>query len=159
MRTIGVDIGGTKIAAGVVDPDGKILDRVRIDTPKADKQAVESAIVTAIKKLTAKHEVEAVGLAPAGFVDADRSRVLFAPNLRMTGSAIRDYVQQEVDLPAVVENDANVAGWAEYRFGAGRGASNMVMLTIRSEERRVGKERPNRRGRKHDIEEGEEEEG
>ena len=130
MRTIGVDIGGTKIAAGVVDPDGKILDRVRIDTPKADKQAVESAIVTAIKKLTAKHEVQAVGLAPAGFVDADRSRVLFAPNLRMTGSAIRDYVQQEVDLPAVVENDANVAGWAEYRFGAGRGASNMVMLTI-----------------------------
>jgi len=130
MRTIGVDIGGTKIAAGVVDPDGKILDRVRIDTPKADKQAVESAIVTAIKKLTANHKVEAVGLAPAGFVDADRSRVLFAPNLRMTGSAIRDYVQQEVGLPAVVENDANVAGWAEYRFGAGRGASNMVMLTI-----------------------------
>src|SRR5690625_5783873 len=94
MRTIGVDIGGTKIAAGVVDPDGKILDRVRIDTPKADKQAVESAVVTAIKKLTAKHEVEAVGLAPAGFVDADRARGLFAPNLGMTRSAVRDYVQR-----------------------------------------------------------------
>lgn len=130
MRTIGVDIGGTKIAAGVVDEDGNILDRVRVDTPTTTMSDVEDAIIGATQQLVRRHEVKAIGLAPAGFVSADRSRMLFATNLPLTGSEIRARVEEATSLPVVVENDANVAGWAEYRFGAGRGSTNMVMLTI-----------------------------
>jgi len=130
MRTIGVDIGGTKIAAGVVDEDGNILDRIRVDTPSTTTRDVEDAIIGATQKLVNRHDVAAIGLAPAGFVSADRSRMLFATNLPLTGSEIRKRVEDATSLPVVVENDANVAGWAEYRFGAGRGSTNMVMLTI-----------------------------
>lgn len=130
MRTIGVDIGGTKIAAGVVDEDGEILDRVRVDTPATNMRDVEDAIIGATRQLVERNDVDAIGLAPAGFVSADRSRMLFATNLPLTGSEIRHRVQEATGLPVVVENDANVAGWAEYRFGAGRGSTNMVMLTI-----------------------------
>jgi len=130
MRTIGVDIGGTKIAAGVVDANGNILERLRLDTPTTSVQDVENAIINVTQKLADNHDVSAVGLAPAGFVAADRSRVLFATNMELTGSAIGERVQEATGLRTVVENDANVAGWAEYRFGAGRGASDMVMLTI-----------------------------
>lgn len=130
MRTIGVDIGGTKIAAGVVDEQGEIHDRVRVDTPSTTMREVEDAIIGAAQQLAQRNEVSAIGLAPAGFVSADRSRMLFGTNLPLTGSEIRKRVEDATNLPVVVENDANVAGWAEFRFGAGRGSKNMVMLTI-----------------------------
>jgi hypothetical protein len=78
---IGVDIGGTKVAAGLVDDDGRILSRLRHDTPAHDPAATEDVIADCIQALAAEHQVEAAGLGAAGFVDAARSTVLFAPNL------------------------------------------------------------------------------
>lgn len=130
MVTIGVDIGGTKIAAGAVDDHGKIIDRVIRDTPGTDSDSVVVTIIEVVRKLQQEHEVEAVGVAPAGFVSSDRSQMLFSPNLALTGVAIRERVMKDVGCAVVVENDANAAGWAEYRFGAGRDTKNMVMLTI-----------------------------
>jgi glucokinase len=128
--TVGVDIGGTKVAAGVVDPAGRILASTRRDTPADDPQQTAGVIADAIRELAADHEVVAVGLGAAGFVDADRSAVMFAPNLAWRDEPLRAAIEAAVHLPAVVENDANAAAWAEARFGAGRGEDYVVVVTV-----------------------------
>ena len=128
--TIGVDVGGTKIAAGVVDDVGRILVSTRRDTPSEDPHKTADAIADAIRELAASHEVEAVGLGAAGFIDAQRSTVLFAPNLAWRDEPLRDLIERRVGLAAVVENDANAAAWAEVRFGAARGEDYVVVLTV-----------------------------
>jgi glucokinase len=127
---IGVDVGGTKVAAGVVDDNGRVLARLRHDTPAHDPAKTEDVIAGCIAELAADHEVEAAGLGAAGFVDAARSTVLFAPNLAWRNEPLRAAVEQRTGLPVVVENDANAAAWAETRFGAGHGQPHTVTLTV-----------------------------
>ena len=127
---IGVDIGGTKVAAGVVDSQGQVLARARRLTPSRDPKAVENTIVEVVEELRASHEIAAVGVGAAGFVDADRSRGLFAPHLAWRNEPLRAAVAEAVALPVVVENDANAAAWAEWRFGAGRGETHLVCVTL-----------------------------
>ncbi len=128
--TIGVDVGGTKIAAGAVDPDGRIVDQVRLDTPGEDAEAVEKTILVAITTLSGRQEVQAVGLAIAGFVDETRSVLRFAPNLPMADRPLRRILTAASGLDVVVENDANAAAWGEYRFGGGAGSKDMVAVTL-----------------------------
>lgn len=129
--TIGVDIGGTKIAAGVVDQDGKVVARLRRDTPAGDVTKTRKLIVDVITELASAYPVRAVGIGAAGWIDASRSTVLFAPNLAWRYEPLREYVAAAVDLPIVVENDGNVAAWAEFRYGAARDAhDSMVMFTV-----------------------------
>src|SRR3712207_9575408 len=87
-------------------------------------------IADVVRELQASHEVEAVGIGAAGFVDADRSTVVFAPNLAWRDEPLRVNVEKRCGLPVVVENDANAAAWAEARFGAGRGQQYLVVLTV-----------------------------
>lgn len=129
--TIGVDVGGTKVAAGVVDEAGEVRVRVRRDTPADDVAKTRDVIVEVVSELAAEYEVAAVGIGAAGWIDANRSTVLFAPNIAWRDEPLRDYVSRAVGLPVIVENDANVAAWAEFRFGAARDAENsMVLVTI-----------------------------
>ena len=128
--TIGVDVGGTKVAAGVVDARGVILATTRRDTPADDPAQTEDVIADAVRELAARYDVVAVGLGAAGFVDESRSNVLFAPNLAWREEPLRAAIEKRVGLPAVVENDANAAAWAETRFGAGRGEDYVVVLTV-----------------------------
>ena len=128
--TIGVDVGGTKVAAGVVDETGKLLASTRRDTQPDDATKVEDAIADAARELTASYEAVAIGVGAAGFVDALRSMVLFAPNLAWRETPLRAAIEQRLGLPTVVENDANAAAWAEARFGAGRGEDHVVVLTV-----------------------------
>jgi glucokinase len=130
VRTIGVDVGGTKVAAGVVDEQGRVLARTRRPTPSASPGDVEDVIAHCVAELREGHEIEAVGVGAAGFIDADRSRVLVAPNLSWVDEPLRDAVCARVGLPVVVENDANAAAWAEYRFGAGQGVEHLVLVTV-----------------------------
>ena len=128
--TIGVDVGGTKIAAGVVDDSGAVLESERIATPASDTEAVAAAIGELIGALAGRHRVEAVGVGAAGWVDAARTTVLFAPNLAWRDVPLRDAVQEACGLPVVVENDANAAAWGEYRFGAGAGVEDLLCITV-----------------------------
>jgi glucokinase len=130
VLTIGVDVGGTKVAAGLVDEQGMILRRTRRPTPSASPSDVEDVIAACVDELCSGAEVEAVGIGAAGFITADRSRVLVAPNLTWRDEPLRDAVAERVRLPVVVENDANAAAWAEHRFGAGRGEPNLVLVTV-----------------------------
>ncbi|WP_328912937.1 MULTISPECIES: ROK family glucokinase [unclassified Streptomyces] len=127
--TIGVDIGGTKIAAGVVDEEGSILETVKVPTPSTPEGVVD-AIVDAIRQVSTGHQIEAVGIGAAGYVDDKRATVLFAPNINWRHEALKDKVEQRVGLPVVVENDANAAAWGEYRFGAGQGHSDVICITL-----------------------------
>lgn len=128
--TIGVDIGGTKIAAGAVDEKGYILEKVRRRTPATDSSAIVSAIVDAITDLRKRHDVEAVGLGAAGFVDAARSTVLIAPNMAWREEPLRSKLHSKLGLRVVVENDANAAAWGEFMFGAGEDVDDLVMVTV-----------------------------
>ncbi|MBP8537708.1 ROK family glucokinase [Streptomyces sp. MK37H] len=127
--TIGVDIGGTKIAAGVVDEEGSILETSQVSTPNTPEGVVD-AIADAVRIVSEGHEIEAVGIGAAGYVDDKRATVLFAPNINWRHEALKDKVEQRVGLPVVVENDANAAAWGEYRFGAGAGHDDVVCITL-----------------------------
>lgn len=130
MHAIGVDIGGTKIAAGVVDDDGVVVDRALRATPASDPEAIEVDVAAAVAELRERHEVAAVGVAAAGFVDAAGSSVVFAPNLAWRDEPLKARLQEELHLPVVVENDANAAAWGEFTFGAGEDVEDLLMLTI-----------------------------
>lgn len=128
--TVGVDVGGTKIAAGVVDEGGTILRRTRRKTRSDDADAIISTIIDVALELADTENVAAVGVGSAGFVDAQRSTVLFAPNLAWRDVPVRERVMDATGLPTVVENDANSAAWGEFRFGAAADLDHMVCVTI-----------------------------
>lgn len=135
---VGIDIGGTKVAGGVVDAEGRILHRARRDTPDRSKSPgiVEDTITEVVEELLdtvvseQAGQVGAVGIGAAGFVAADRATVVFAPHLSWRNEPLRDALHQRVDLPTFVDNDANAAIWAEHRFGAARGESHVMMITL-----------------------------
>jgi glucokinase len=134
--TIGVDIGGTKIAGGLVDPDGTILARSRHVTPALSSEGIVTTITAVVADLVAEArasglgEVEGVGLGAAGLVDETRRIVRFAPNLAWEEEPLGPAVEAGCGVPTVVENDANAAAWGEFRFGAGRGAHDLVAVTV-----------------------------
>ncbi len=134
--TIGVDIGGTKIAGGLVDEAGTILHRARRETPARSTSAIAEAIVEVAVELAALATtsglgaVESVGLGAAGLVDETRQIVRFAPNLSWAEEPLAAQVSAGCSLPVVVENDANAAAWGEFRFGAGRAEHSLVMVTV-----------------------------
>lgn len=128
--TIGVDVGGTKIAAGVVDESGAVLVHERADTPATDVAAVARSITDLVKALASAHPVAAVGIGAAGFVDAARSTVLFAPNLAWRDEPLKQEVERRTGLPVAVENDANAAAWAEFRHGAASDVADMLCVTV-----------------------------
>ena len=128
--TCGVDVGGTKILAAVVDGNGQVIDESRVVSPAHDADAMTSAISGLITDLATRHDVTAVGIGAAGYIDRTRSKVLFAPNIAWRNVDLRSAVQARVDLPVIVENDANAAAWGEFRFGAGRDVDDMLMVTV-----------------------------
>lgn len=128
--TIGLDIGGTKIAGGVVDEAGNVLRRERVVTEAESPDAITAALHGLVKRLRGDDEIEAVGIGAAGYVDATRSRVLFAPNVAWNNVPLRADLEALVDLPVVVENDANAAAWGEFRFGAGLEDDDLTLVTV-----------------------------
>jgi glucokinase len=130
VNTIGIDIGGTKVAAGVVDEEGNVLARARRRTPSRDPEHLVDVVSEIVRQLLSEHDVAAIGVGAAGFVDAERATVLFAPNLAWRDTPLRDEIAARVELPVVVENDANAAAWGEYRYGAGEQHPHVVVLTI-----------------------------
>ena len=103
--SIGVDVGGTKIAAGVVDDDGQVLQTIRRDSPAADRQAIIDTITTVVHRLREDFpDVATVGIGAAGFVSADRNTMAHGTNLDWTGMRIGDVISEGVGLPVVVDD-------------------------------------------------------
>lgn len=133
---IGIDIGGTKVAGGLVDAGGNVIHRARRDTPDRSKSpaVVEGTIVEVVAELmqlaSPPEAVAAVGIGAAGFVAADRATVVFAPHLSWRHEPLRAALQKRVAVPIFVDNDANAAVWAEWKFGAAQGETHVMMITL-----------------------------
>jgi glucokinase len=128
--TVGVDLGGTKIAAGVVDRAGEIVSAAHVPTPR-DPELILGAVIDAVRQIrNGRGDVRAIGIGAAGYVDEQRSTVHFGPNLSWRNQPVRALVEQATRLRVVVENDANAAAWGEFVHGAGAGYDDMVMVTL-----------------------------
>jgi glucokinase len=125
-----VDVGGTKIAAGIVTPEGEILDEVRYPTPHSPEHLVEN-IARAVEEVRDGLEAGGVCLAVPGLIFAQENTVAFSPNLRaIEGIPLKEALGPRIGLPLTIENDANAAAWGEFRFGAGSEVDHLVFVTL-----------------------------
>lgn len=127
---IGVDLGGAKVLAGVVDETGRVLRRSRDATRAEDLSSVVDGIRRVVAAAAGDVPVTGVGVAVAGFVDIDRSRVLVAPNLGLTDAPLRQLLEDALGVPVTLENDSNAAAWGEFRYGAARGREECLVVTV-----------------------------
>lgn len=130
--SVGVDIGGTKILAGLVNDRGEILNKVLRKTPRANASGVLETVAEVIRESVGdfNEPVAGVGVGVAGPVDLSCSTVLFAPNLQWADVPVRTILESATNLPVLVDNDGNAAAWGEARFGAGRNSRNVVTVTV-----------------------------
>jgi glucokinase len=130
-ETIGVDLGGTKMLVGVVDSGRTVTYEGReSSTGMSEERLVEDLARELQEAKDARPDVVAAGLGIPATIDHDRGVAIHAVNLTITDVPIRDLMQERIGLPVFVDNDANVAALAEHLYGAGRGAQDVVMLTV-----------------------------
>ena len=127
----GLDLGGTKLLTGVVDANQRVHHESREKTTGASEQEVLDTIVAEIQEaLRARPDIVAAGLGIPATIDHRRGIAINAVNLDIRDVPITEVVRERTGLPVFLDNDANVAALAEHRFGAAKGAANVVMLTI-----------------------------
>ena len=128
-QAIGLDVGGTKIAVARVGADGSILAQARAPSPATQPARILDAMVELARGVMTS-EVEAVGIGAAGLVDSTTGTLTFAPNLALRGVGLVEHINGSLGLPAIADNDATAAAWGEYRFGAGRGYRDLLLVTV-----------------------------
>lgn len=128
-EAIGIDVGGTKINAFRVARDGAILDRSNTPTPADDEDATLATMIELASSLRTP-DVLAIGVGAAGMVDATEGVLRFAPNLAWRDLPVAARMREALGLPCQVDNDASMAAYGEYRFGAGRGYRHMLLVTV-----------------------------
>jgi glucokinase len=128
--TIGVDVGGTKVAAGAVDDQGRIIEKLRRSTPSASPELTAAVIAEAAAELLSRHDASSVGVGAAGWVNEAAGTVAFAPNLAWRDEPLRAKVEGMIGRPVLVENDGNASAWAEAKFGAARGYAHVVFISV-----------------------------
>lgn len=132
---LGIDIGGTNIAGGIVDTDGRILQAITVPSEGAmGKEAILRNLNELIDKLRSlgPAPLVAIGIGTAGEVDAERGVITSATDNipGWAGTMLKDYVQERWHLPVYVDNDGNAGALAEFQYGAGRGLKNLVYLCL-----------------------------
>ena len=128
-QAVGIDVGGTKTAAARVDRDGAVLALETLATPADDVDATLATIVEAARAVITP-DVGAVGIAAAGLVEWGTGELAFAPNLAWRNVSLSRYLESELGLPAVADNDNTAAAWGEYLFGAGRGFADLLLVGV-----------------------------
>jgi glucokinase len=126
---IGLDVGGTKILSGLVDREGNVVSELEVPSPDGSEEGVLAALDAAVEAhLDAR--VAAIGYGIPANLERGTGRILHAMNLPLDDVDLVTRSRDRFGLPVGVENDGSVATLAEWRCGAGRGASNLVMLTL-----------------------------
>jgi glucokinase len=128
-HAIGVDLGGTKILAGVVAPDGSVVRRYERPTPQDSQEHVVAEMEVAVAELL-DESVAAVGFGVPSPIDQARGVVVRCVNVPLEQAPLRDWMQERFSIPVGLDNDANAAAIGEWRAGAGRGQDDLVMLTL-----------------------------
>lgn len=129
QRVIGVDLGGTKIAAGIVDRAGAVVGQQLVATPTSSQPELLAALDALVEELLGEG-VAALGIGIPSRIDQRAGIAEGSVNIPLNNLAFRDRMRERFELPVGIENDANAASLAEWRFGAGRGTRDMVMLTL-----------------------------
>ena len=130
-EAIGVDLGGTKMAVGVVDSDQHIhYEGKESSIGLTEEKLVADLGRELLEARDARPDVLCAGLGIPATIDHDRGVAIQAVNLEISDVPLRDLMREKLGLPVYIDNDANLAALAEFLFGAGRGARNVVMLTI-----------------------------
>ena len=132
QTVIGIDVGGTGTKGGVVEASGRVLHKV---TRKTDVTSGTKGVIAVAETLLdwareSGHDVSAIGIGAAGFVDSASGSITFSPNFTYDDPEIATAVGARFDLPVVVDNDANAAAWGERTFGSARGSDDVVLLTV-----------------------------
>ncbi|NTU71803.1 MAG: ROK family protein [Coriobacteriia bacterium] len=136
MRTsyaVGVDVGGTRIAAGLVERKGRIVKDAKRLTPKTGPFAVVDTIIDLVEEVqtgTQPSEVAGIGIGIPGQIDFLRQSVEFCTNLPLAGVDVRALVMSRMRQEVTVDNDGHLAAFGESRFGAAKGARDFIMLTV-----------------------------
>ena len=129
--TIGIDIGGTKISAGVVDSSGNLIDSSKCSTPAEGGKDLISSVVNLVKELNKKHEIKGIGISIAALISSDYGTIVGAPNIaNLSKLNFVNEIKEEFKLPIIVENDANAAMWAEFKFGNAKGLNPVMFFII-----------------------------
>lgn len=131
-HVIGFDLGGTNMAAGLVDARLDVIDSLEMDTPTASQDELLAAIVSMIRDVSSRapSPVAAVGFGIPSMIDQKHGRAVMSVNVPLADCDFVDYMQSELGLPVFIDNDANVAALAEVRAGAATGASEVIMITL-----------------------------
>ena len=133
---IGIDLGGTNIKAGVVTREGRILGEAQAKTDAYRPQDEVIADIAAAAKAALKEsgldigEVKSIGVGSPGAIDDENGVVIFAGNLNWVNVPLKAKLEDALGIPAFVSNDANVAAYAEYLFGAGKGRKSIYLITL-----------------------------
>ena len=128
-QAIGIDLGGTKILAGVVTREGEILHRHERPTPTDSQADLLAAVEGAVNELL-DDSVAAIGFGIPAPIDQKRGRVFVATNIPLADVDFRDRMRERFGMPIGLDNDANAAAIGEWRTGAARGANDVVMITL-----------------------------
>ncbi|HEY3543516.1 MAG TPA: ROK family protein [Gaiellaceae bacterium] len=128
-HAIGVDLGGTKILAGVVTRDGEVVRRHERMTPHESQASVVAELEAAVAELV-DDSIGAIGFGVPSPIDQKRGVVVRCVNLPLEDYALREHMAQRFSLPVGLDNDANAAAIGEWRAGSGRGVDDLVMLTL-----------------------------
>ena len=129
--TIGIDIGGTKISAGVVDSSGNLIDSSRCSTPAEGGKELISSVINLIKEFNKKYEIKGIGISIAALISSDYGTIVGAPNIaNLSKLNFVNEIKEEFELPIIIENDANAAMWAEFKFGNAKGLNPVMFFII-----------------------------
>jgi glucokinase len=126
---IGVDVGGTKILAGVVERDGTVVTHREYPTPLESEGELLDGLEAAVRELL-DDRVAAVCFGVPSRIDQRAGIAIGSVNIPLVDCPLRDVMRERLGLPVEIENDANAAAIAEWKIGAGRGTSDMIMLTL-----------------------------
>jgi glucokinase len=129
-RVIGVDVGGTKVAAAIVAHDGSVSARLEHHTDVGSEEALLAQLDALVEQLRPEADVAALGFGIPSRIDQRRGRAVASVNVPLINVDFRDRMRERYGLPVAIDNDANAAAIAEWRAGAARGADDVVMLTL-----------------------------
>ncbi len=133
---IGIDLGGTNIAAGVVSSDFKILSKVSVPTarPRPCREICADMAAVALKAVEeaglSVDDIESVGIGAPGTVNSETGTIEYSNNLDFYNEPVADYIKENIALPVYVENDANAAAYGEFIAGSARNVHNAVCITL-----------------------------
>lgn len=135
QNALGIDIGGTRMRAAVVAPDGKVLSRAECATPaKAAPDDIVATVATIVLQAMRGHSpgsILSAGVCAPGPLDVPRGVAIATPTIRgFVDYPLRARIAAAIGMPTGLDHDGHAAAYGEWKFGAGRGLANMLFVTI-----------------------------